>query len=157
MAYIWVHQYDQAIDEAQKAIELDPNFPLAHEELAVALVQKGLPERAIARLQAAIDNGQRHPRVIGILGYAYAVAGKRESAQKVLDQLQGVAPGRFGLAFRIARIHAALRDKDQAFEWLQKALCRTRPARHLDQGRCHARQSSLRPTVRCDPARHAPG
>jgi Tfp pilus assembly protein PilF len=121
MAYNWVRQYDQAIAEAERALELNPNFPIAHAELAVSLVQKGMPEQAIPRLQAAIDAGQRHPRITGMLGYACAVAGQNESAQKVLEQLQGFAQGRFGFALPIARIHAALDEKDHAFEWLQKA------------------------------------
>ena len=77
--------------------------------------------RQSPELQAAIAAGQRHPGVTGTLAYAYAAAGQKEEAQKILEQLAGLAPGRFGFAFHIARIHAVFGDKDQAFEWLQKA------------------------------------
>src|SRR5262249_42407015 len=72
MAYNWLRQYDQAIVEAQKALELDPDFQLAYDELGRAYVQKGMVEKAIAALQTALNSGHGHPRVRGMLGYAYA-------------------------------------------------------------------------------------
>jgi TolB-like protein/Tfp pilus assembly protein PilF len=121
MCYNWMGRYDQAIAEAQKALELDPSFPLAYAELGTARVQKGMYEEAIAELQKALNLGQRHPRVRGMLGYAYAAAKKKTDAQKVLKDLKELAAGRFGFALPIARVHAALGEKDQAFEWLRKA------------------------------------
>ena len=78
-------------------------------------------DEAIVGLVKAIGLGQRHPRVKGVLGYAYAMAGNRGEAKKVLEELTELSQGRFGFALSIARIHAARGDKDQAFEWLQKA------------------------------------
>ena len=72
-------------------------------------------------LEKALKAGQRHPGVRGMLGYAYAVANKRNESQKVLAELEGLSQGRFGFALPIARVHAALGEKDQAFEWLGKA------------------------------------
>jgi tetratricopeptide (TPR) repeat protein len=39
MCYNWMRRYDQAIVEAQKALELDGNFPLAYAEVGTAYVQ----------------------------------------------------------------------------------------------------------------------
>src|SRR5947209_6185276 len=63
----------------------------------------------------------RIPRVAGMLGYAYAVAGKTAEARKLPKELVAVPKPRFGDAFAMARIHAALGENDQAFQWLQKA------------------------------------
>ena len=121
MCYNWMRRYDQAIAAAQKAMELNPDFPLAYAELGTAYVQKGMPEQAIAELQKTPKIGERHARVRGMLGYAYAAANKRNEAQKVLEELKGLSQGRFGFALPIARVHAALGEKVQAFEWLRKA------------------------------------
>jgi tetratricopeptide (TPR) repeat protein len=83
-----MRQYDRAIAEAQKALELDPQFPNAHEELAKAYVLTGKYGEAIATTQKELDRGQQHPRVLGMLGYAYAAAGKQEQARKVLVELK---------------------------------------------------------------------
>lgn len=89
--------------------------------LGVAFVQLGRTDEAIARLEHAVAAGQRHPSVLETLGYAYAAAGRRPAALSVVDQLPKAAPGRFGFALPIARIHAALGDADRAFAWLRKA------------------------------------
>jgi hypothetical protein len=57
-----------------------------------------------------------------VLGYTHARAGQPAEARRVLEELKGLAAkGRFNCPFQIARIHAALGEKDQAFEWLHKA------------------------------------
>jgi serine/threonine-protein kinase len=117
----WLRSYDRAIAAANRALELDPNFPLAYQELGNAYVQNGMAEKAIAELRQAVDRGQQSSLVRGMLGYAYATAGKRAEAKKVLDELEALAPDRFGIAFPIAQIHAALGEKDRAFKWLRKA------------------------------------
>jgi TolB-like protein/Tfp pilus assembly protein PilF len=121
MCYNWMGRYDEAIDEAQKALELDAKFPLAYTQLGLAHIQQGRPDQAIVKLQTAIDAGQRHPGVVGALGCAYAAAGQRDEARKTLAQVEGLSQGRFGFAMPIARIHAALGNNYQAFEWLNKA------------------------------------
>jgi tetratricopeptide (TPR) repeat protein len=118
--YNMMRQYDQAITEAQKAIELDPNFFLAYSQLGLAYSQKRMHEKAIAVLQKGSSVGKGHPRYRGLLGYAYARAGQTSEARKVLEELKGFS-GLYGYPFAIARVHAALGEKDQAFEWLRKA------------------------------------
>jgi serine/threonine protein kinase/tetratricopeptide (TPR) repeat protein len=121
MCLIWLRRYDDAIVASLRTLELDPNFPLAYAELGTAYVEKGMVEEAIAELNKALNRGHTHPRVRGMLGYAYAAVGRRAEAKKVLEDLKGHSQGRFGFAFPIARIHAALGEKDQAFQWLRKA------------------------------------
>jgi serine/threonine-protein kinase len=124
MCYNWMGQHDRAIDEARKAIELDPKFPVAYVELGTALVQQGKYEEAVAQMQKGLDRGQNHPLVNGIRGCAYARAGNKAEAHKVLENLKGLPKG----GFAIARIHVALGEKEQAFEWLRMS-CKERDSR----------------------------
>ena len=55
------------------------------------------------------------------LGYGYAAAGRRPEAQKVLDQLNEISKEKYVPALHRALIYAGLVQKDQAFEWLEKA------------------------------------
>jgi tetratricopeptide (TPR) repeat protein len=121
MCYNWMRRYNDASAAAQKALDLDPDFPLAYAQLGLAHVQNGMGDKAIGELKEALARGYQHPRVLGMLGYAYAVAQKWAEAQKVLEELKIRAPKQFGVAMPIAHIYSALGDKDQAFEWLQKA------------------------------------
>ncbi|MGA9741602.1 tetratricopeptide repeat protein, partial [Candidatus Binatus sp.] len=55
------------------------------------------------------------------LGYAYAAAGQRDSAQKILDQLNTLSTQEYVSPFAVAQIYLGLGDRDQALLWLQKA------------------------------------
>ncbi len=57
----------------------------------------------------------------GALAHAYAVAGKKGQATKLLNELKDLAKQRYVPAFHIATICAGLGDKEQAFAWLEKA------------------------------------
>jgi serine/threonine-protein kinase len=117
----WLRHYDQAISETTRALELDPNHPLAHAELAGAYVHNDQPQKAIDHLRPVLERGLESPQIRGMLGYAYAVAGNKAEAQRVLHKLEALAPDHFGFAYPIAWIYAALGDKGQAFKWLGKA------------------------------------
>jgi len=114
-------QYDRSAEQCQAALELVPNSDSAHACLGYAYLGKGFHQKAIEEMQKAVSlSGGDAVRLVW-LGRAYAEAGDRAEALKVLTQLrersrQGYVPPYF-----IATLHAALRDKDQAFAWLEKA------------------------------------
>jgi tetratricopeptide (TPR) repeat protein len=120
MCYNAMRRHKEATVEAQKAIELDPNFALPYGELGLAYIQENKHTEAIQELRAAVERGKGHPRSRGLLGYAYAVAGQKAEALKELQAL--LADGRFGRAFAIARIQAALGENTEAIKWLRQAL-----------------------------------
>jgi tetratricopeptide (TPR) repeat protein len=61
------------------------------------------------------------PRVLALLGHTYAVSGNREEALKVLTQLQEISKSRYVSTYSFAALYAGLREKDQAFKWLEKS------------------------------------
>jgi serine/threonine protein kinase/tetratricopeptide (TPR) repeat protein len=122
MCYIWLREYNEAVAWARKALDLQEDFWLAYLSLGTAYAQLGRHDEAIAELKKGLDTSQGHPRVKGMLGYAYAVAGKTEEARRVLDELKAAPQRRFGDTFAIALIHAKLDEKDEAFDWLGKAI-----------------------------------
>ena len=81
------------------------------------LKQRKFPE-AIAEIQKA---GQFGLTQTATLGYAYAVAGNRAGAEKVLGQLQLLSKQKYVPPFTRALIYAGLGDKNQAFASLEKA------------------------------------
>jgi len=113
-------RYDEASEQLRKTLELDPNFARAHFFLGQVYQQKGMNEQAIAEFQKALQLDVNQYLLAG-LGYAYATSGKRDEAMKVLDQLKDLSKQRYASAFGIAIIHLGMGEKDQAFEWLEKA------------------------------------
>jgi len=118
--YLFTRHYDQAIDQYRKALELDPNFYWAHTFLGVAYVQKAMYKEAIAELEIAVAISPSNVS-LAFLGYGYAAAGRRLEAEKVLDQLNERAKQKYVPALHRAIVCAGLGEKDQAFEWLEKA------------------------------------
>ena len=59
--------------------------------------------------------------MVGALGHAYAVSGQRDRAQKVLVELKQLMKRRYVAPFEVAVIYVGLGDKDQTFEWLERA------------------------------------
>lgn len=110
-------RYDEGIAESQKALELDPQFAAAHMVIGLSHVQKKNYEQAITELQKAQDN----PDSRALLGYAYAVAGKRDEARHVLEELQHVAKEKYVSPFPVAAMYVGLGETDKAFEMLEKA------------------------------------
>ena len=111
----FLRQHDRAIEQFQKAIEMDPYWPAAHTGLVTAYQHKGMYEEAIAELIKV--NARGTP-----LGYAYAVAGKTDEAQKILEGLKESAKQDYVSPFDFAIIYIGLGDKDRAFEWLNKTF-----------------------------------
>src|SRR5207247_4995017 len=96
-------QYDRAIEQFQKTIEMDPNFVPAHNGLAQAYQGKGMYDEAIAELKNAKVGGAQ-------LAYAYAMAGKRDEAQKIFDELKELSKQHYVSPFDFALIYIVLGD-----------------------------------------------
>jgi len=60
---LWVHaDYESALAEAQRALEMSPNFAYAHHMLGATLIFSGRPKEGIAALERSIRLDPRHPR-----------------------------------------------------------------------------------------------
>jgi glucokinase len=56
------------------------------------------------------------------VGVAYASAGRKAEALRIIGQLQRVSSERYVSPYGLAQIYAALNDKEQTFAWLQTAF-----------------------------------
>jgi tetratricopeptide (TPR) repeat protein len=86
----------------------------------MAYVQKGMLREAIALLNRAIDLSPGDKRDLAGLARAYALSGRRDDAMKIAKELRRSSTGGFDVLW-VAAGYAALADRDQAFEWLERA------------------------------------
>ena len=115
-------QYDRAIEQFQKILEMDPTYVAAHWFLAYPYVQKAMYGEAITEVQTAIDlTGERDPPLVAWLGIAYSYSGERDKAEMVIEELLELSKQRYVAPCYIVFIYIGLGQKDQAFEWLEKA------------------------------------
>ena len=80
-------------------------------------------QEAIAEMQKVIarENAPERWDTYPILAYAYAAAGKRGEALKILDEQSELAKKGYISPYNFAIIYTGLGDKDRAFEYLNKA------------------------------------
>ncbi len=114
-------QFDSAIAQLRNTTEMDPTYLLAHIVLGQCYEQKGQFGLAIAELQTAATMFPGSPPVLAALGHAYATAGRRTEALRLLGQLRSLSVHRYVSPFYIALLSNGLGDHQQAIGWLQKA------------------------------------
>ena len=122
LAYYYARRFDLAAEHQRKAIEFSPAFPSAYGVLGMALVQQGKRTEAVDLMKKAVEAGDGAPQFVAMLGYAYAAAGKRAEAEETLRRLDELSGTRFVNPLDVAQVHAALGDKDRAFQWLSRAV-----------------------------------
>jgi tetratricopeptide (TPR) repeat protein len=118
--YHFARQYDRAIDQFRKTIDMDPNFAAAHSDLAESYGMKGMHTEAIAEYEKALTISRRNVFYLAELGWAHAQAGNIAQARLSLNQLEEISYEGYVAPFAFAFIHIGLGDKDQAFAWLEK-------------------------------------
>jgi tetratricopeptide (TPR) repeat protein len=112
----FARRYDEAIWQLETTLERHPDFVPARTLLGRALVQQGRYQDGIAELQAAGDSYS------GMLAHAYAVAGRREEAEVLLQRMLAGETSDPVLPYQVALIYAGLGEADSAFEWIERAF-----------------------------------
>ncbi len=150
---VYARRNDEAITELTKSLELFPANSPARHDLGWAYLERGDTRQAIAELE-------RVPGPDAILACAYAHAGRRTDARKLLAALEGPAGQARAKASEIAQVHAALGEKDAAFQWLERSYARREQGflaipfePELDPLRSDPRYAALAAWLPTDPGR----
>jgi TonB family protein len=111
-------EHDESIAQSKITLEMDPDYAWAHLVLAMAYSEKAMHNEAIAEFQkaAAISRG-----FLPALAHAYAMAGEKEKALEILEELITQSRQKYLHNYGFASIYAGLGEKDKAFEYLEKA------------------------------------
>jgi tetratricopeptide (TPR) repeat protein len=114
-------RYAESQKEAQKALDMDPNFLPAY--LCLADVQVGTKnyQSAVSDLQKALSIVPDDSWTLARLGATYALAGERNKAETILQGMLRDSKNRGDLTMNIAQIYSVLGENDQALAYLEKA------------------------------------
>jgi len=122
LVHYYARQTDVAIDHFKRTLDMDPDFPVTNFFLGLAYVQKSKFEEAIDYFQRALKFYGDNNNMLATYGYAAALAGKKDVAQKVLEQLLDASEKMYVSSYDIATIYCGLEDTKKALSWLEKAL-----------------------------------
>lgn len=113
--------YERAIDQCTRTLELNPNFELAY-------LWRGLAREELGRIAEEIDDLGRAVQLSGgsaisnaALARARALSGERDLARAMLRELEKRGGAGYVPSFEIAKIHEALGDRASALQWLRRA------------------------------------
>jgi DNA-binding SARP family transcriptional activator/TolB-like protein/Tfp pilus assembly protein PilF len=109
-----------ALEQARRTGRLDERDHWVHFFSGLALTGLGDHAQAIDAQRRALKLSGNSPVMSGALGYAYAAAGERAPARKMLAQLPELAHG-VSVAYEQAVIAASLGDGDGALDRLSEA------------------------------------
>jgi DNA-binding winged helix-turn-helix (wHTH) protein/TolB-like protein len=119
--FYFARDYDRAIIEARKVVEMDPNFPQARWRLAEAYMEKGMPREAVAEYLTWLSLSGASREHVDALDRAYGRSGM-PGFWRTLIALFEDGDNELRIASRrLASMHARLGDNDHALEQLEKA------------------------------------
>ncbi len=114
--------YEDALEQCDHAIELNPHFSPAYLTLGLVQEQRGEFDEAGAAFQRGLQLSPHSPMMQAALGRMLALSGKREESVRILRELHGLAERRYVSPFDLALCHFALDQTEDGFTWLAKAF-----------------------------------
>lgn len=112
----------EAVTQLRATLDMNPAFPLAHLWLGRAYEQQKDYDAAIVEFKTAATALVDWPVTMAALGHVYGVAGRRQAARQVLDDLRALSARKYVTPYGVALVHAGLGDIDQAFSALDQAV-----------------------------------
>jgi TolB-like protein/Tfp pilus assembly protein PilF len=120
-------RFDQALEVLNRVQEIYPDHFLPCLRLGLVFIQKRKYGEAIAELNKAVRLANHSTETEAALALAHAAAGETKSAMKLARKLEESSAQRYVLPYNIAKIYAASRNQERAFDWLEKAYAEGNP------------------------------
>lgn len=136
---------DEAIAAFERVLALDPSFPMTRVNLALAYVQKGDLQHALAAVEGerSVSGGSPWPAVIA--GCLREMSGERGAVAAALRELEGRAARGHVPPTCFAACYLAVGDLERALAWLERAYA------ERDEWLLTALTTSFVDPVRSDP------
>jgi eukaryotic-like serine/threonine-protein kinase len=114
-------QYDEAIEQLRRTVELDPNYPVTYWILGLLLRMTGCYELAMSEGEKGVNLSGGSPLMRAALAHTFSAAGRTTEAVQTLDELTELATHRYVASYFFAGIHVGLGENDRALEYLEKS------------------------------------
>ncbi|HEY0459913.1 MAG TPA: tetratricopeptide repeat protein, partial [Pyrinomonadaceae bacterium] len=124
LAWIYFHskQYDKAIAAHAQMLAKPSPYSFGYFTYSCALRMGGNFAEAIDKAQQAIEFQPENPMYQIGLAAAYAAAGKREEAEKELNEILIISAEKYVSPYLLATVYITLGDREKTFEQLEKAV-----------------------------------
>jgi Flp pilus assembly protein TadD len=120
LPYYLKRDYRRALEPLRQANELSPPLNTSFE--IEIYIQNNLSDEALRELEKASQERKSDPILIYDSGMVNAARAQRAEAVHAIKELEGMSVEGLSQALWIAKIYAALNEKDQAMTWLDRGL-----------------------------------
>ena len=117
----WCRRFDESLAALTKALEIDPNYPTALAFSGFVRIAWSQWPEAVALLEKTASIFP-HPNFIGIKAWAYGLAGRKEDALRVLDELTERAKHSYVSPLAFAWVYQGLEDMEPWRKMMQASF-----------------------------------
>jgi len=115
-------RHDEAMEQVQKAMEINPNSPVVLFLAGYVWAIKGMYQEAIDALKKSYElSGRTFQWAHCGLGAIYAMAGQKDKAEEVLQELLRDRKSGYVPCLSLANNYHGLGNEEKALEWLENA------------------------------------
>ena len=122
----WHHymarDFDNALTQAERVVRMESSFHWGHFFTGWSLERLGRHAEAVTALREAVRCSSSNPVMLAGLGHALAAGQERRDALRVVRDLKRLRAGKGLFAYEIGVILATLGERDDAFDWLIRAV-----------------------------------
>jgi len=115
-------EYDSAIKEYQKALEIDPNYAYAYYNLGIVYHDLGEQNRALEAYQKSIELNPRNVDAHNNLGALYKELKRYDSAIREYRKALEIKQGNFKTHYNLGILYSEFKEYDKAIESYRRAL-----------------------------------
>ena len=112
----------EALVEAKRAVDVDPEFPRTHTIYGWCCLAVGRTEEGIASLERAVAVSEGAPLFRAQLGQAYGMTGNETKAKAILEEFKAVAAREYVAPYLFAYLHTGLGEHELALDSLELAF-----------------------------------
>jgi serine/threonine protein kinase/Tfp pilus assembly protein PilF len=118
--FFYARDYDRALGQLKKAMDIDRDFLWIHFALGQIYLEQRNIREALVELEMVVQRYDT-PYVLIVLGRAYGLAGRMDDAKRIHERVQSVALKEFVSAYDLAIMYTGVDDRDRVFAELEKA------------------------------------
>jgi serine/threonine-protein kinase len=119
--YYFRRQYDKALAQARRSLELDPAFGPSHAFLGWCHLELGDFEAAVSEWRRSLELMENMAILQAMLGVTHARFGRVEEARTIRAQLIERSSSGYVSPYHLALVCGALGEINDAFAWLERA------------------------------------
>ncbi|HMK22093.1 MAG TPA: tetratricopeptide repeat protein [Terriglobales bacterium] len=121
-ALFFGRQYERALEQARRFVDLEPEHQIPYLVLGHVYLGMQRYEESTAALRHTVEISGEVPLLLGWLGLSLGLGGDAAEARNMQQRLHTIARKRFVLPTSFAWVHLGLGDTDNAFKWMERAV-----------------------------------